>query len=72
MQYLFITTELVGEIDNIERYSAFQHYVKWCTDNIDIDSWVLDYSTVVIMVGVVCAGAIRIMHFTDAINFARL
>lgn len=69
MQCLFITTELVGDIDCVERYSSYLHFVKWCTDNLDSDQWELDYTTTTTMRGNIVAGAFRIKNIHDALKF---
>lgn len=71
MQCLFITTELVGNIDCVERYWSYLHFIKWCTDNIEIDQWELDYTPTATMCGNIVAGAFRIKNMQDAIKFAR-
>ncbi len=70
MQCLFITTELVGNIDCIERYSSYLHFIEWCTNNIDLDQWELDYTITTTMCDNIVAGAFRIKNMQDAIKFA--
>lgn len=71
MHFLFVTYDLIGNINCAESLASYHHYVDWCINNLEQDQWELDYTETVCVFGEQVAGAIRINNIKDALNFCK-